>query len=374
MKNPNPVETPRLADAKAASLAPATHEVYASAWRSWARYAQERNEPCLPAAVETLEGWLACLSAQGRSPSTIRAYRAAVAWHHRRLNPNPAHHPDMRDTLAGIARLASLEGHAPRQASPLRQHDIHRIIHTAREPRNNQPGGKPETAEQARRRGDLETAMILIAYDAALRASELLALRWSDIEPSEDSLGARVLIRRSKTDQTAKGAVAPISARTLAAVENIRPADAQPNDRIFPFSYTALNRRIKTAARAAGIDHANITTHSPRIGLAQDLAATGATMPALMLAGRWSTEETAARYIKHLAADHTPLARHHRKPPQTPPAPTPASQLSTTAIQLAKQCLELIGRRVEQAKNNLERSQQALNPRAHAEDTRAPPC
>ena len=195
----------------------------------------------------------------------------------------------MRDTLAGIARLASLEGHAPRQASPLRQHDIHRIIHTAREPRNNQPGGKPETAEQARRRGDLETAMILIAYDAALRASELLALRWSDIEPSEDSLGARVLIRRSKTDQTAKGAVAPISARTL-------------------------------------------------------------------------------------AADHTPLARHHRKPPQTPPAPNPASQLSTTAIQLAKQCLELIGRRVEQAKNNLERSQQALNPRAHAEDTRAPPC
>lgn len=350
MTHLNSVDTRRLAEAKAASLAPATQQTYASAWNSWVRYAEKHRDVCLPAEPEALEGWLVDLDAQGKAPDTIRTYHAAVAWHHRHLNPNPAHHPDVRDTLRGFVRLAAQEGRTTRQAEPLRQHHIDQIAITARDQRRNQPGGRIETAEQARLRGDLDIAMVLVAYDAALRASELLALEWSDIESAENGPGGRVRIRHSKTDQTGKGAVVSISAQTLAALQSIRPADAQPDDRVFPFSYTTLKRRIKAAAQAAGIDPAKITTHSPRIGLAQDLAAAGASMPALMLAGRWKSADTVAQYIKHLAADHTPLAQFHRRRVQTPPAPRPASELATVLIELAGRSREMIRHRVERAK------------------------
>ena len=350
MTHLNPVEARRLAEAKASSLAPATQETYTSAWNSWVCYAEKHQDVCFPAKLEMLEGWLSDLGAQGKTPTTIRTYHAAIAWHHRQLNPNPARHPDVSDTLAGLARLAAREGHRTRQAEPLRRHHIDQIVLTARERRNNQPGGRPETAEQAWLRGDLDIAMISIAYDAALRASELLALEWSDIESAENGPGGRVRIRRSKTDQTAQGAVVPISAQTLAAIQNIRPADAQPDHRIFPFSYATLNRRIKAAAQAAGIDPSNITTHSPRIGLAQDLAAAGDSMPALMLAGRWKSADTVARYIKHLAADHTPLAQHHARRLQTPPSPRSASELRTILIEFVGRSQEAIRQCVERAK------------------------
>lgn len=46
--------------------------------------------------------------------------------------------------------------------------------------------------------------------------------------------------------------------------------------------------------------------------MAQDLAASGIDMPGLMLAGRWKTAATVARYIRHLAAQHSPVAEYHK--------------------------------------------------------------
>ncbi len=317
MKTTNCTHAQRLTQARNASLAPATQRTYACAWKSWVGYAKKRNQVPIPAEVKVLESWLVHLSCCGRSPATIGVYRSAVAWHHRCYSPNPVLHPEVCDTVAGLVRLTAQENYAPRQASPLRRCDIAKIAVAIREPRNNKPGGRRETSQQAQARGDIDIAMIYLAYDAALRASELLTVKWSDIEPSQDGLGGRVRIRRSKTDQTAQGEVLPISAQTLAALENIRPASAQPEDRIFTFSYATLNRRIKVAAQTVGIDAVHITSHSLRIGLAQDLAAEGATMPTLMLAGRWTKPETVFRYIKHIAADQTPLAQYHRKHSQT---------------------------------------------------------
>lgn len=315
MENPNPhIDIAgRVAAAKAACLAPATRKTYASAWNNWARWAEANGVQCLPAAPADIQAWLAALDAQGLKPGTLRTYRAALAWHHSHLGAdNPAHHPDVRAVLAGLNRIAAREGRTTRQAQPLRQHHINQITLTAHKPRRNRPGGRLETAEQARTRGDLDIAMITVAYDAALRASELLALEWADIEPSKFRPGGRVRIRRSKTDQNGNGAYQPISESAMDALRRIRPPDAQPHHRVFPISYTTLNRRINAAAQAADIDPTGITTHSPRVGLAQDLAASSAPMPALMLAGRWTNPGTAHRYIQRLAADHTPLAHYHQ--------------------------------------------------------------
>ena len=117
-------------------------------------------------------------------------------------------------------------------------------------------------------------------------------------------------IRRSKTDQTAVGAVAPISQYAFEALNRIKPPDADPQHRVFDFSASTLYRRLKAAARHAGIDASNISTHSPRVGMAQDLAASGASTAAIMVAGRWSSHAMVAHYTKRLTASDTAVAQH----------------------------------------------------------------
>ena len=101
-----------------------------------------------------------------------------------------------------------------------------------------------------------------------------------------------------------------ISPDALEALEAIRPPDAQAHQRIFPISTNTLRRRLKAAAQQAGIDPERITSHSLRVGMAQDLAATGSDTAAIMNAGRWKQPAMVARYTRNLAADHTPTAKY----------------------------------------------------------------
>ena len=290
----------------AAAFAINTVNTYASGWRNWERWATKHNAPCFPASPEDLQKWLMALAIEGKQPSTIRTYRSAVAHYHRdHLGDNPAEHPEVRQLVSGIDRQAVDAGYEPSQAEPLRWNHVLQIIQHA-----EKQLARADMGLRDRQRILADIAMIAVSHDAALRCSELLALRWSDISRSDGAETGRILIRRSKTDQTARGAVCPISAYTLQALERMRPPNAQPHHHIFPISANTVRRRLKAAAQAAGIDPTGISTHSPRIGMAQDLFASGADMAALMIAGRWKQSTTVARYIRHLAADHTPAARY----------------------------------------------------------------
>ena len=241
------------------------------------------------------------------------------------------------------------------------------IADAAIRPRCNRPGGRTETPGQTRRRADVDIAMICVAHDALLRSSELLALRWEDIDLPESGGCGTVRIRRSKTDQHGIGAVAPISEFTCQALARVRPVGYCPQDRVFDFSPNTVTRRFKAAAKAAGIDPTRVSSHSPRVGMAQDLAAQGVDMAGIMLAGRWTTATTVARYIKHLTAQHTPAAqflnvRHHAPaprshsapritrrgplhdpPPATPPAPPTCASTRNRGAHIPRQA-RIIGR------------------------------
>ena len=70
----------------------------------------------------------------------------------------------------------------------------------------------------------------------------------------------------------------------------------------------------RAAAKAAGIDHANITSHSPRVGMAQDLFAASVDLPGLMQHCRWTSAAMAGHYTRNL-----PPPTHPRRPiPQNP--------------------------------------------------------
>ena len=307
-----------IGQAKVAALSSNTRNTNRTGWSSWARWATARGFSTFPAAPDHLQGWLATLCLEGKKPTTLRIYLAAVDHEHRDcVGHNPAQHPEVRRLMSGIDRQAAADGYQPNQAKPLRRHHIQQVIrHT--ETRLAQVNMQP----QQRQRLLADIAMITLAHDALLRCGELLALRWGDVSHSDEAETGRVLIRRSKTDQTGQGAVCPVSAGTLRALERMRSPNAQPHHRIFPISASTLRRRIKAVAQAAGINPAGITTHSPRIGMAQDLAAAGADMATLMIAGRWKQPATVARYIRNLSADHTPVAQYLKTQDSTPQKPS----------------------------------------------------
>ena len=64
-----------------------------------------------------------------------------------------------------------------------------------------------------------------------------------------------------------------------------------------------VNRIYKRIARKAGLDESvikGISGHSMRVGAAQDLLSSGASMPTMMQRGRWSKSDTVMRYVEHI--------------------------------------------------------------------------
>ncbi len=314
-----------IAQAEASALSENTRRTYDTGWKSWARWAAANGMRASKATVAALRRWLATLYLEGKKPATLRTYLAAVVHRLRgRRGPNPARHPRVRLVLAGLVRHAAERGITARQADPLRSEHIKRIAAAAPAPRRNQPGGRLETPEQAQKRADIDISMAFVTHDALLRCSEMLALKWGDVEFPENGGPAIIWIRRSKIDPHAKGAAVTISEPAALTLNRIRPANAAPGDLIFGFSPSTARRRFKAAARAADIDPTHITTHSPRIGMAQDLAAAGTDIGGIMLAGRWKSHAITLRYIQRLQAQHTPAAQYlNDQPPPNGGKPDP---------------------------------------------------
>ena len=123
-----------------------------------------------------------------------------------------------------------------------------------------------------------------------------------------------ILLRKSKTDQDSTGKWLYLSPRAhLALVEWMKElAEGQEYlmvgiDRGGRISRSSLgsgqvNRIYKRIARHAGLDELaieRISGHSMRVGAAQDLLNSGASMPIIMQRGRWSKTDTVMRYLEH---------------------------------------------------------------------------
>ena len=183
---------------------------------------------------------------------------------------------------------------------------------TARLPRTG-PSGRVEAEKTARRRGAIDIALIATMRDALLRRSEAVALTWADIEFLPDGT-ARLTIRRSKTDQEGEGAVQFVGTEATADLKAIRPrgsgdAVGQP---VFGLrTGRSIANRIRAAAKAAGLE-GDFSGHSPRIGMAQDLAEAGASTTDLMVVGRWVSHRMPARYAREQAASRGAVAKFYR--------------------------------------------------------------
>ena len=232
----------------------------------------------------------------GKTMATARMRLAAIAAAHRLGgHPDPTSRPLVKATMK---RLAREYGKPKKQAKGLTSDALAAVKATARIQRVDQgKRRRRESAAAAARRALVDLALLQVMRDGLLRRSEASGLRWGDIEVHADGSG-RLHVVRSKTDQTAEGAVLYLGPAAVEALLAIRPQEAVivPGASVFNLSAGQISRRIKAATKMAGLGD-GFSAHSPRVGMAQDLSAAGAELPELMTAGRWDSPTMPARNL-----------------------------------------------------------------------------
>ena len=171
-----------------------------------------------------------------------------------------------------------------------------------------------------------DLSLILLAKDILSRRSELVNLNWDDITFKEDGSGL-CYIRKSKTDQTGLGVYLYISSRTCNILKLYKEQLlTQIQNPIYLF-YSLKNKTVgtklhdsyvssifKQLAQLIGMkDVSNISGHSTRVGMTQDLVSSGASLIEIMNVGRWKSPQMPARYSEHLQASQSAVAKFYKE-------------------------------------------------------------
>ena len=305
-----PEHVRRVIDAAEAAHSPATLRNYRAAWGRFHEWTDREGLDLLPADPGTVAAYLA-ERAETLSVASVRMDASAIRHAHAEAgHANPCATTGVRRVLRGLTRTAARQGRTPSQVTPMSAADLAAIRATA-ERRRVGPSGRSESRGRAFKRARVDVALIATMRDGMLRRSEAAALRWADVAFRADG-SARVTVRRSKSDQEGEGAVLYIGKAAATALQVIRPRDAFTGARpIFGIrSGRSVSNRIRAAAKAARLD-GNYSGHSPRVGMAVDLAAAGVGLPALQVAGRWASPAMPGRYAAAELASRGAVARFH---------------------------------------------------------------
>ena len=181
---------------------------------------------------------------------------------------------------------------------------------------------KGEWASRTRMRAAFDLALIALMRDCLLRRSEAAAVTWGDIKIERRGLHwyGVLTIPHSKVDQFGNGEVAYIHISTLARLQQMAVECGKDitkkNERVFGngskgMTPTHMARRIKKACAHAGL-MGNFSGHSPRVGMAMDLATYNTPLVGIMQSGRWRIPATVMRYIRSIAVGDGAVSRLHR--------------------------------------------------------------
>ena len=358
-----------LLAAYAAAAAPNSLRAFRSdigAFDDWCRAHAHRT---LPASPSIVAGFLEARAGQGAAAASLTRYRASIAKLHRLCHlPDPCQDELVKLTLAGQRRA---NGVMQKQARPLR------FRGAVKDPLSDAPRGiNVRAALEAcddTPAGLRDRALLSVAYDTGLRASELVAIAVEDIIAAIDPDARLLRIGRSKGDQDGEGATAYLSPRSagaltawldIAGIETgpvfrrviVRRYKARaargktnPNDRgwnarwdptwftgkdavpariafdvgdaaLHPGSVTPIFRAILRRAFDGGAfgdldanvfseQLAQISAHSTRVGINQDYFASGENLAGIMDALRWKSPRMPLLYNRNLAAEQGAAGR-----------------------------------------------------------------
>ena len=169
-------------------------------------------------------------------------------------------------------------------------------------------------------RGAVVIAAIGLMRDSLISFQKTVGAHWSDLQRHEDGTSRlttpfskrnRSGRKKSKREKTGRGDVTYVSARVMAALEEMRRLRHKlglhiaDDERIFQMSITKMCLCIKEACAAAGLE-GNYSGYSPRNGMEQDLIRKGFGVDDIRRARCWKIpSETTDAERKDLATHGT---------------------------------------------------------------------
>ncbi|MGA8475463.1 MAG: site-specific integrase [Candidatus Cybelea sp.] len=278
-----------------ASQAQNTRRAYRVGWSDFTAYCRDNELQSLPAGPQTVALYVTSLAERAKL-STIRTYLAGIAEKHRENGlESPAAHEMVRRIVRGVART---NGASQVRKSAVTLDHLRAMLLEIR--------GDDLKAKRDR-------AIVLLGFAAALRRSELAALRVEDLR--FEKRGLVVTIRRSKTDQEAKGAeiaVPYVANRSLCAVRAVKAwCDASGILAGALFRSFSLQRQmletpidgrdvanlVKKLASKARIE-GDFSGHSLRAGFATSAAAAKASLDAIARTTRHKSLSVLMGYVR----------------------------------------------------------------------------
>jgi integrase len=347
----------------AAAAAPSSIRALKQDGEAFDLWCRRKRHRAYPATPQMIAEWIRDRANEGAAPASLGRYKASIGKLHRLLGlADPTRHELVRLTITSHRRKV---GSQQKQARPLRYRGA------VKDPFADAPRGIHVRAILAVC-DDSPTALrnralLSVAYDTGLRASELVAVEVADVIEAIDADARLLRIRRHKGDQDGEGATAYLSPRSVKAIDAwltiasitegpifrrviVRRYAARPYRRamrpnevsgratwdarkfvakaavaartqyhigesaLHPGSLTPILRGMIQAALQQGAfgdlersqaesQIAAFSSHSTRVGLNQDLFAVGETLAGIMDALRWKTPKMPLAYNRNLAAE-----------------------------------------------------------------------
>ncbi|OUJ70449.1 site-specific integrase [Hymenobacter crusticola] len=159
-----------------------TQKAYAGDWRRFTAWCTQVGRSSLPAALETLAGFVTHLAAEGKKVATIQRHCAAIAKAHQlQDHPSPTDEKKFKVLLKGVSRK---KGVRQKQAPAFTLAHFKRVV---------------QSIDLSRPKGVRDRAILLLGLAGAFRREELVSLDVEHLRFDED--GLVIDVQRSKTNQ-----------------------------------------------------------------------------------------------------------------------------------------------------------------------------
>ena len=260
-----------------------TLRAYQSDFRDFTTFCSKNGFSSMPTQPKILALYITHLSKTSKFSTLKRRIASISVIHKLKGHYLDTKHPIIMENLHGIKRTL---GSRQKAKKPILINDLKLIINVI-------------DKEKIR-----DKALILIGFAGGFRRSELVNIYYEDVEFVPE--GVKILIKRSKTDQSGEGAIKAIpyfdnqEFCPVIALKNYINKKFTDNfeRRIFEISDKSVALIIKRYADKAGLDSSRYAGHSLRSGFATSAAEFGAEERNIMAMTGHKTTQMVRRYIQ----------------------------------------------------------------------------
>jgi len=264
------------------SKATNTLRAYYSDFRDFSSFCSKNGFSSMPTQPKIMSLYITNLSKSSKFSTLKRRIASISVFHKLKGHYLDTKHPIIMENLHGIKRTL---GSRQKAKKPILINDLKLII-------------KAINKEKIR-----DKALILTGFAGGFRRSELVNILQEDVEFVNE--GMKILIKRSKTDQSGEGTIKAIPyfenqefCPVTALKDYLKSKSANDSEKIFNISDKSVALIIKKYAKIAGLDSSKYAGHSLRSGFATTAAEFGAEERNIMAMTGHKTTQMVRRYIQ----------------------------------------------------------------------------